>query len=97
MGESLRLCRQPLLLSKCGSGAFERPQVEEQVLKDVESYGKQLGRMSDALRVLLDRLDETGLSKKERKAIRAFLPMLDEIGDIKRPKGRAAALNGEAQ
>ncbi len=78
-------------------GHSSAPQVEEEVLKNVGSYGKQLGRMGDALRVLVDRLDEKDLSKKERKAIRAFLAMVDEIDDIKRANGRVAPANDEVQ
>ncbi|BDV34886.1 hypothetical protein [Methylocystis iwaonis] len=77
-------------------GQSSAPQVEQQVLKDVGSYGKQLGRVGDALRVIVEKLDERELSKKDKKAVRAFLAMLDEIDDIKRAQGRAPAPNGEA-
>lgn len=77
-------------------GQSSAPQVEQQVLKNVGSYGKQLGRVGDALRVLVEKLDENDLSKKDKKAIHAFLAMLDEIDDIKRARGRAPAPNGEA-
>jgi hypothetical protein len=71
-------------------GRSSAPQVEEEVLMDVGSYGKQLGRMGDALRVLLDHFEpEKPLSRKERKVIRALQAMLDELDDIKRAAGRA--------
>ena len=37
-------------------GQSSNPTVEEEVLTDVASYGRQLGRISDALAVLLARL-----------------------------------------
>jgi hypothetical protein len=71
-------------------GHSSAPEVERKVLENVGSYGKQLGRMGDALRVLLDHFEpEKPLSRKERKVIRALQAMLDEIDDIKRAAGRA--------
>ena len=73
-------------------GSSSAPEVEQQVLQDVGSYGKQLGRMGDALRVLLDHFEpRKGLSRDEKKAIRALQAMLDEIDDIKRAQGRVVA------
>ncbi|QGM96158.1 hypothetical protein [Methylocystis parvus] len=71
-------------------GHSSAPEVERQVLEDVGSYGKQLGRMGDALRVLIEHFDpKKPLSREEKKAIRALHAMLDEIDDIKRGAGRA--------
>jgi hypothetical protein len=74
------------------------PEVEGEVLRDVGSYGRQLGRMGDALRVLIDHFEpKGGLSRDEKKALRALVAMLDEIDDIKRAHGRAAPTQeGEA-
>ncbi|WP_424363121.1 hypothetical protein [Methylocystis parvus] len=73
-------------------GHSSAPEVEAKVLENVGSYGKQLGRMGDALRVLLDHFEpEKPLSRKEKKAIRALQAMLDEIDDIKHAEGRAPA------
>lgn len=70
-------------------GHSSAPEVERQVLEDVGSYGKQLGRMGDALRVLLDHFSpEKPLTPEEKKAVRSLLAMLDEIDDIKRAQGR---------
>jgi hypothetical protein len=71
-------------------GHSSAPEVESKVLENVGSYGKQLGRMGDALRVLLDHFEpEKPLSQKEKKAIRALQAMLDEIDDIKHGEDRA--------
>jgi hypothetical protein len=73
-------------------GHSSAPEVERNVLDNVGSYGKQLGRMGDALRVLLDHFEpKKPLSRDEKKAIRALCAMLDEIDDIKCAHARPAA------
>jgi hypothetical protein len=69
-------------------GQSSAPEVESRVLEDVGSYGRQLGRIGEALRVLVEAFDEHSLAPRQRKAIRAFLAMMDEIDDIKRAHGR---------
>lgn len=70
-------------------GHSSAPEVEEKVLENVGSYGRQLGRIGDALRVLVDHFEpEKPLSRREKKAIRALEAMLDEIDDVKRSCGR---------
>ncbi len=74
-------------------GHSSAPEVEQQVLENVGSYGKQLGRMGDAMRVLLDHFEpKKGLSRDEKKAIRALQAMLDEIDGVKRARGRTPAI-----
>lgn len=66
-------------------GTSSNPAVEEQVLSDVASYGKQLGRVEDALMVLLAHFHpERELTKAEDKAIRDLKRMVEEIAEIKR-------------
>ena len=70
-------------------GRSSAPEVEQEVLAEVGSYGKQLGRMGDALAVLLDRLPrDPPLSKEQEDAIDALQLMLREINDIKESHGR---------
>ncbi len=72
-------------------GHSSAPEVERQVLENVGSYGKQLGRMGDAMRVLVEHFEpKKGLSRDEKRALRALIAMLDEIDGIKRAHGRAA-------
>ena len=65
-------------------GTSSNPDVEEQVLSDVASYGKQLGRIEDALCVLLKHFHpQTPLTKDEDKAVRDLERMVEDILDIK--------------
>jgi len=79
-------------------GRSSAPEVEEEVLDSVGSYGRQLGRMGDALTVLLDHFKpERPLSRAEKKAIRALRDMLEDIDDIKRKRGRHPQLERSAE
>lgn len=74
-------------------GESSDPEVERQVLKKVGSYGRQLGRIEDALVVLLRHLPkETKLDDEETKAIDALKKMLDGIADVKKEHSRPSAL-----
>ncbi len=66
-------------------GKSSNPNVEQQVLSDVASYGKQIGRIEDALGVLLDHFHpERALTHKEDRAIRDLKRMLEDIADVKK-------------
>jgi hypothetical protein len=75
-------------------GNSSNPPVEAQVLSDVASYGKQLGRIGDVLQVLLAHFhpDRT-LTEPEEKAIRDLRRMLEEIANV---KARHPAAGGSA-
>lgn len=81
-------------------GQSSEPKVEEEALSDVASYGKQLGRIGDALIVLLNHFHpRQPLTDEESAAIDALKEMLDAIADVKerhkrpaiRPKAAAPA------
>jgi hypothetical protein len=69
-------------------GATPRPDIEQEVLQEVGSYGKQLGRLGDALEVLIRRLDTDTLSKDERDTLEVALGQLAQVRAIKRRMGR---------
>jgi hypothetical protein len=72
-------------------GQSSEPKVEEDVLTDVAGYGKQLGRIGDALIVLLRHLPkDVVLSKAEREAVHALKDMLNQIADAKERRQRPA-------
>lgn len=66
-------------------GASAQPAVEQAVLSEVASYGRQLGRIEDAFAVLLKALDgKLALDAAEAEAIDAFRRMMAEIAAVKR-------------
>ena len=70
-------------------GQSSDPSVEADVLSDVGSYGKQLGRIGDALAVLLAHFHpRTPLTKEETDAIDDLKEMLAGIADVKQKHGR---------
>jgi hypothetical protein len=65
-------------------GQSSEPKVEEDVLSDVASYGKQLGRIGDALAVLLEHFHpRKPLTAAEDEAIAALKAMLEKVADVK--------------
>ena len=64
-------------------GVSSNSAIEKEVLDEVGSYGRQLGRIGEALSVLVDTLDRTGLSKPQKDALTTFEAMQIEIAKIK--------------
>ena len=63
------------------SGSTE---TEAEILRRVGTYGRQLGKITDAMIVLLKHLpDRESLTREERDVIKAFEKMADDIADIK--------------
>jgi hypothetical protein len=72
-------------------GQSSEPAVEADVLSDVATYGKQLGRIGDALIVLLAHFHpRTPLTAEETNAIDALKEMLAKIADVKEKHHRPA-------
>ncbi len=70
-------------------GQSSAPAVETQVLDQVGTYGRQLGRIGDALAVLVKHFHpREPLSEKDEEALVALRLMLDDIADIKKEHGR---------
>ena len=66
-------------------GPSSNPAVEEEVLTEVASYGKQLGRIEDVLQVLLAHFHpEKKLSAKEQAAIDDLKSLLKDIAAVKK-------------
>jgi len=64
-------------------GRSANPALERRVLSEVGSYGRQLGRMGEAMQVLIDRLDRATLTEAERHAIEDFEVQMREIKRLK--------------
>lgn len=76
-------------------GQSSEPAVEGDVLSEVASYGKQLGRIGDALIVLLAHLrPTTALTEEETAAIHDLKDMLQQIADVKDRHKRKAMRPG---
>jgi hypothetical protein len=72
-------------------GQSSEPAVEAEVLSDVATYGKQLGRIGDALLVLFAHFHpRTPLTDDETKAIDDLKEMLAKIADVKEKHSRPA-------
>lgn len=65
-------------------GRSSDPEIEEEVLTEVASYGKQLGRLGEAMEVLLDHFHpQEKLKPHEEKAVAELRDMLAEIARVK--------------
>ena len=64
-------------------GRSSNPELEQEVLDEVGSYGKQLGRIGDALAVLIRHVKLDQLDDAERDAVTALRFQLDEIARVK--------------
>ena len=60
------------------------PALEQQILDEVGSYGRQLGRIGDALKVLLAHVDLGALKPEEKAAIDALKLQLEYVDVLKR-------------
>jgi hypothetical protein len=64
-------------------GQTPRPDIEHKLLDEVGSYGRQLGRIGDALEVLIDHVKLERLSREESDALAILKGRLAEIRKIK--------------
>jgi hypothetical protein len=72
-------------------GQSSEPKVEQEVMSDVATYGKQLGRIGDALIVLLAHFNpSTPLDPDEIKVIAELKDMLEKIAVVKEKYQRPA-------
>jgi len=73
-----------LSLININLGKSSDPLLEQTILKEVGTYGRQLGRVGEALEVLLNHVKLDDLHPDERKKITAFLYQQDEIAAVKK-------------
>ena len=65
-------------------GQTPRPDVEQEILERVGSYGRQLGRIGDVLEVLMDHIKLDKLSEAERDTLAILRGQLAEVRKIKK-------------
>jgi hypothetical protein len=70
-------------------GQTPRPDIEQKVLDEVGSYGRQLGWIGDALEVLIDQVKLDGLAPADRDALNILKGQLAAIRKVKQ-RQRAA-------
>ena len=71
-------------------GRTTNPELEQRIVNDVASYGRQIGRISDALEVLISRIENPNpppLTQDEKDALYCFRLMLKEIRRFKETQG----------
>ncbi|TDT96883.1 MULTISPECIES: hypothetical protein [Azorhizobium] len=68
-------------------GSSGNPAAEEAILDDVGSYGRQLGRIGDALEVLMAQVDVSKLAPKEQDALTALRFQLEAVKKVKERNG----------
>ena len=64
-------------------GRSSAPELEQEILGEVGSYGRQLGRIGEALEVLIKRLPKSELSESDAAAIEDFSTQMREIANVK--------------
>ena len=64
-------------------GPSANPEIEAEVVRDVASYGRQIGRISDALMVVLESFDRSALTPVQMKAITAFELLREDVESVK--------------
>jgi hypothetical protein len=67
-------------------GATSNAKVEQRVLEQVGSYGKQIGHLAEALEVVIQRLqllDHTDLSQDDKDAVQVFLGDVAAVRKLK--------------
>ena len=70
-------------------GKSSDPALEQRILDEVGSYGRQIGQLSDALNAVLEHLDTDKWSDDERKAVRKFRELLSDVKDVRAQHQRA--------
>ena len=69
-------------------GRSSAPEVEADILDNVGSYGRQLGRIGEVLEVLVNKLPRDTLTEAERAAVEDFSSQMREIKAIKEKRRR---------
>jgi hypothetical protein len=69
-------------------GKSADPELEQRILDDVGSYGRQLGRIGEVMEVLLNHVKLDRLDAREREAIEDFRLQLAQVKRLKAQRGR---------
>lgn len=72
-------------------GYSRDPQLEQQILDEVGSYGRQIGRLSDVVEILLRAVDPKKLDEADAQKLRDFQAQLQRVQDLKAARKQADA------
>jgi hypothetical protein len=64
-------------------GQTPHPEIEQAILDEVGSYGRQLGRIGDALEVLMKYVDRDKLSQAEKDTLTVLEGQLAAVRQVK--------------
>ena len=78
-------------------GRSADPPLEEEILEEVGSYGRQLGRIGDVLGILLRHVELKNLSEDEKDKVAALRTQLAEIETLKERRRAGESLPSQAQ
>lgn len=67
------------------------PELERAIIEQAASYGRQLGRMSELLSVLVQRTNTDKWSESEKAVVQDFNAMAESVAATKRRRGRSPA------
>ena len=60
------------------------PDVEAEILSDIASYGRQIGRLQDVMGILIDRLEKSEvLAGSDKDAVEDFRALMRDIQRVK--------------
>ncbi len=88
---TLRMIGGQFGLINVNLGSTPDPALEQTILEEVGSYGRQLGRIGDAMAVLLRHLDRAKLNADELGAIKALEDQLAQVEKVKQAGSATAA------
>lgn len=70
-------------LVNISGAASAKPEVEADIVENVATYGRQLGRISDVLQSMLARMHADAWDSDDAQAVRAFREMNAKIAAVK--------------
>lgn len=68
-------------------GKSADPDLEQRILDDVGSYGRQIGRIGEVLEVLLDHVKLDRMNAKERTVVEDFRLQIAQVKRLKEQQG----------
>ena len=78
-----KIVQGPIGFININLGKSSDPELEQQILDDVGSYGRQLGQMGDALEAVLAHMPTDTWDEPGRTAVAAFRFQLAEVRRLK--------------